>query len=453
MHKRIPEFNLNMGEKIRHLSTTGSSGTPFVYPINQSAIDERMGCFLRTTEWYGHFLGMKNARLWRTSRNKSVLAYIKQNLFGRRLELSIYDVSDPKASFLDEKKIEQFCEKIKKHKIRILDGYVNALTLLADYVLKHKIKNLPVKSVVSGAEYLSPYSRKIIEKAFCCKVINRYGGSEISLMAHQCDEAEDEQLHVMSDKILLEVLKSGTAAKPGELGEIAVTDFTNKAMPFIRYLVGDVAIAEDKNKTCKCGRDLNLLQKVEGRVNDLFKLPDGRILTSHVWHVLFRSIKEIKKFQIVQKKIDTIEVSVVLEDKNYDLKPLKENVQGFLPGCNVIWHVVENIDVGPGGKLRHSMSEVPYHLNEIRSSRIAPNRHIGNIAPYKLTSSHKALEERGASLKLDWNEGTIQPPQPVIDAVLKAIGQQNFLNWYPDITHDVLKKEISSFNKVDQKKH
>ena len=55
-------------------------------------------------------------------------------------------------------------------------------------------------------------------------------------------------------------------AKPGELGQVLVTDLLNLAMPLIRYRIGDMAIYDET--PCKCGRSLPRLKKVAGRVTD-----------------------------------------------------------------------------------------------------------------------------------------------------------------------------------------
>jgi histidinol-phosphate aminotransferase len=433
------------GEKIGTLSTTGSTGTPFTFPINASAQKERDGCLLRTIEWYGHSLGKKNTRLWRTAKNKSFFDHIKQNVFGRRLELSIYDDKDPEGSLLSEEKIAGFVSAIREKKIRIVDGYVSALTLCADYINRNKIKDMGVESVVTGAEYLSPYSRKLIEKAFGCRVYNRYGGTEIGLMAHQCNQSNGEELHAMSDILLFEIIRDGKAVPAGQIGEVIITDFSNRAMPFIRFQVGDVATAADRDKICACGRGLHLMAQVEGRVNDVFVLPDGRMLVSHVWHKLFREVTAIREFRIVQKKPDAFGVQVVLDDVGFDLGPLRSKVQEFLPGCAVEWKTVTAIMPGPGGKFRHSISEVPFHLNEIRSNRIAPARNIGNIQPYRLATSDEAKMRAENSLKLDWNEGTVSPPASVVKKIQEAIASHNMLNWYPDIHTEGLREKIAAY--------
>jgi hypothetical protein len=267
------------------------------------------------------------------------------------------------------------------------------------------------------------------------------------MIAHEC---ETGGMHIMSDKLYLEVLKDGKLAKPGELGEIVITDFTNKALPFIRFKIGDIAVAEDKMKICSCGRTLHLVREIEGRINDLIILKNGNILITHVWHKLFRDYPEIKEFQVVQKEYDLFHINLVLTDKDFDLTKLKKNVALFLPNSKIVWRILDQIPIGKGGKLRHSISEVPVYLNQIRAGLIRPAKHIGNIKPYQITSTQNALEDRERSLKLDWNEGTINPPDEVVNEIVGYIKSKNSLNWYPDISHLKLKTEISKFLEISK---
>ena len=46
------EFNLQfVNEPIKQRATTGSTGNPFIFPINQSAFNVRVGCLFRTIVW------------------------------------------------------------------------------------------------------------------------------------------------------------------------------------------------------------------------------------------------------------------------------------------------------------------------------------------------------------------------------------------------------------------
>ena len=66
-------------------------------------------------------------------------------------------------------------------------------------------------------------------------------------------------------------------------------------MPLVRYRTGDLGrmIAEP----CACGCLKLRLDKVEGRLDDSVRLPDGRILSMHVLDELLFSLDEVEDFQ------------------------------------------------------------------------------------------------------------------------------------------------------------
>jgi phenylacetate-CoA ligase len=91
-------------------------------------------------------------------------------------------------------------------------------------------------------------------------------------------------------------------AKPGELGEVVVTDLHNYGAPFIRYVNGDLAVAMPEEQ-CACGRALNRLEAVEGRSNDTLRDGEGRPVAGMFFIVLFSTLADkVRRFQVVQRK-------------------------------------------------------------------------------------------------------------------------------------------------------
>ena len=431
------------------LVTTGSTGAPFTFPIDKEAERKRAAMMFRDIEWYGHRLGDRNARLWRTDAHPALPERLKRQVLGRRLEISTHDDGDPLGAGIDEAKLQSWCDSIRRYRPKALDGYVSALTLLARYITQNHVQDVRCGAVVTGGEYLSDHARKLIEDAFGCPVFNRYGGTEMGFMAHECGQQPEHKLHVNSEILWLEFLVNGHPALPGELGEVVVTDFSNRAMPLIRYRVGDVGAPASLDERCPCGRGLPLMNKVEGRINDLFVLPDGRMLVSHVWHKLFRDKDFVREFQLVQRQKDLVQVDVVLDPNvhlNGQYEALKHEVQRFLPGCTIIWNEVGAISRGAGGKLRHSISEVPIALNQIRTDAIPPSEALKRLKPYQVTSVQDALflDDKDSVLKLDWNECTIPPAGGVKRRIVEFLSTDR-VNWYADANQTEIRQEIAKY--------
>jgi phenylacetate-CoA ligase len=285
----------------------------------------------------------------------------KQRVLGRRLDIFTHDRDMPEASLVDEATLDRWARLLKSRHFRALDGYVNALALLARYLLDSGQPGICCDAVVTGAEYLAPIQRALMERAFGCPVYNRYGSSEAGFIAHECGQSTTHQLHVNAELLWLEFVRNGQHVEPGQLGEIVLTDFTNRAMPLIRYRTNDVGSPAAAGQRCPCGRGLPLVNSVEGRVDDLFYLPSGDVLVTHVWHELFADQEFVTAYRMTQHRRDFVEVEVVLRPERLSVgryRALQQAVASFLPGCRVVWNEVKAIPPGSGGKLRSSRSRV-----------------------------------------------------------------------------------------------
>ncbi len=425
-------------KKVVWHSTSGSSGEPFTFPLDQDAERLRKSSKLRTEEWYGKKLGTKWLRLWRSG-PRGLKEKFLDYVLARKVEIAFYRLDRPEGNRLDDQKLQYFVDSINNSGSSIIDGYVSALSLIADYAIRTNQKFSSIETVVTGAEYLSSHARKQISDGFGAKVFNRYGGTEIGLIAH---DNSDGEFITMSDRLYFEAMGAKKTAKPSEL---LITDFTNFAMPFIRYQVGDLIGQAENDKTVNDGKiNLPRMGVVQGRVNDFFTLPDGTLLTSHIWHVFFRD-KLVRNFQVVQKKDKNILVRVVKEGA-LDTELLLLKLAEIVPDLEVELQVVEDISHSANGKFRHTITEVEEHINNISSELIPPARNVSGIAAYIPVSDDNI--DHHASLKLDWNESTLECSEQVKEALKAAIDQPNFLNWYPPVGKEIVKKKLGKYLEV-----
>ena len=91
---------------------------------------------------------------------------------------------------------------------------------------------------------LHAWQRCVIEEAFGRPVTNRYGCEEVSLIACECEEHRG--LHLNADGVYGEVVPDDRPAPGPAAGRLLVTDLTNRAMPLVRYQVGDVVVPTDR---------------------------------------------------------------------------------------------------------------------------------------------------------------------------------------------------------------
>ncbi|MEM6793488.1 MAG: hypothetical protein AAF725_05870 [Acidobacteriota bacterium] len=152
----------------------------------------------------------------------------------------------------------------------------------------------PLRAVICTYELLTPSTRDLLASAFNCPIRTQYGSSEINDIADECEEGS---LHVRMDEVVVEVLRGGRPAAPGELGRVVVTDLRNTNMPLLRYDIGDVARAGEG--PCPCGRAGQILGAIEGRAGDVFEA-EGREITPLAVDSLFRGLPGWSAYRVVQ---------------------------------------------------------------------------------------------------------------------------------------------------------
>jgi phenylacetate-CoA ligase len=179
------------------------------------------------------------------------------------------------------------------------------------------------------------------------------------LMGAEC-EAHDG-LHTSMENLIVEVVVrqpdgSTRAARPGETGEVAITDLHNLACPMIRYLNGDLAVARGDD-ICACGRGLPRIGPVQGRVTETMYDGAGNPVGGLVFNILFSAIGRVARaFQVVQKRDRSVIFKVVpyegdtLPERDETL--LREHAERYLPGAPFTIEIVDDIPLTAAGKRR-----------------------------------------------------------------------------------------------------
>ncbi|MBE9562170.1 MAG: hypothetical protein IMF12_04830 [Proteobacteria bacterium] len=139
------------------------------------------------------------------------------------------------------------------------------------------------------------------------------------------------------------------------VANIVATGLLNADMPLIRYEVGDRGQAN--NNQCQCGRILPVLNKVEGRANDLIVTKDGRNI---FWlNPIFNDMPIIEA-QIVQTSLEHILIRIV-PTSNYiaiNGKTIIKRLLDRVGEMNVELELIEHIPRTTNGKFRAVISHV-----------------------------------------------------------------------------------------------
>jgi phenylacetate-CoA ligase len=291
--------------QILKISTSGSTGEPFVCYADRAQLEVRWAATLRAQEWTGYRFGDPSIRLWHQTlgMTKSQAAKEMTDAYlSNRTFIPIFELSD--------ENLAKMIDIVVRKQPVLMDGYAEALDFIARYLKTTGRVDVRPKALMSSAQTLPLPSRKLIEEAFGCKVFDKYGSREFSGIAYECDAHAGH--HVVSEAYIVEVLRDGQPVKPGEVGEVVITDLNNYCMPFIRYRIGDLAEAMDNTIACACGRGAPRLGAIEGRVQSIIQGADGRYLPGTFFaHYLKEFDHAIKKFQVIQEERNAMTFRVV----------------------------------------------------------------------------------------------------------------------------------------------
>jgi phenylacetate-CoA ligase len=337
------------------VTTSGSTGEPFVCYADKDQLEFRWAATLRAQEWTGYRFGDPTVRLWHQTIGLSPSQAAKERADARlsnRTHIPIFEMS--------EARLGEMIARISERRPVLIDGYAEAFDFLAQYVGARGGLGFRPKAVMSSAQTLPRRSREIIEKAFGCRVFDKYGSREFSGVAYECDAHAGH--HVVSEGYIVEILVDGRPAAPGETGEIVITDLNNFCLPFLRYRIGDLAVAM-ADEPCTCGRGSPRIGDIQGRVQSIIQGTDGRYVPGTFFaHALKEYDYAIARFQIVQEEAGAIRMRLVrgLRYSENTLDEVKALIRQYLgERLRIDVDFVDQIEMVRTGKRLASVSRLP----------------------------------------------------------------------------------------------
>lgn len=335
-----------------HFKTGGSTGKALDIHITEECSEFRNACARRHDRWAGWEPGEPIGAAWGNPHlPESFHEKVHQYCLQPYIYLDTMSVS--------HSSVIKFAQNWAKVRPTLLYGHAHSLFILAQYVQELLINTIQPKGILSTSMMLLPHERKVIERVFKCKVTDRYGCEEVSLISSECEKHDG--MHMNIEHLVIEfITDDGRAAQPGEPGNIVVTDLMNYAMPFIRYRVEDVAAPFDT--MCSCGRGLPLMGKVAGRVADfLIKKNGDRVAGISLIENTLTEMSGINQMQIVQNSLDDIVLNIVpgCEFNGSAQSSLSDYFRKIFPETVVSVNKVKEILPEPSGKYRFSICRIP----------------------------------------------------------------------------------------------
>lgn len=280
-----PELFLAEGRAARgavRVTTSGSTGTPTAIHHDRHSLLANVpyGERERRPVIQGTGGSFRPRELYvgnETSVIKTVTAFYEANTLFVRPRRRFVSVREP---------IENVAAMVNEERPDLLTGYGGWIDLFFRTVAARGIELRPPRMVMYMAEALPHGARELIEGEFGVPVMSRYSAAEAFKIGFYCEERTGFHLH--EDLCHVRI----------HHGEIVLSNLVNRATVLLNYPIGDVG--EVSGEPCPCGRTFRLLSELEGRVEDVLPLADGRFVHPRaVWQV-FMNDADVLQYQLVQ---------------------------------------------------------------------------------------------------------------------------------------------------------
>lgn len=326
--KKIPILTKNEAKKNKHklinpkftnysfpMRTSGSTGEPFEVAVYTRAWEVEQAVIWRHWKWGGYNFRDEMAII-RSYSPKKGEPLIKSDSIRKFTYYSPFH--------LNEENLDLYINTIIKRKTKIIRGYPSSILTLAQYVKKHEITIPTLKLILTASEVLSDVDREFIESSLKTKISNHYGLAEVCVMMGDCEK--HELMHNYDEYGYLELLNTDNE----KLKKIIGTNLHNKAMPLIRYETGD--LAEIANTHCSCARNLIGIKNIIGRSDTNILTPEGFKIPTVNFYTLFESYQRINRWQIIQHKINFLEVIISTEELTQnEIGNIKKDLRQRIP--------------------------------------------------------------------------------------------------------------------------
>jgi phenylacetate-CoA ligase len=192
----------------------------------------------------------------------------------------------------------------------LLVCYPSHLKQIAHAMGAAERRRINPKLISVNSEMSTQAERDELSRFFGCPVLDEYSSEELTRIAAQC---RHKAYHIFEDINYLETLDDKGLPATG-LGLLVGTNLHNRAMPMIRYQQND--LGELAPSSCGCGWHFRELRNLQGRRNDSFVMPSGKVLTSGflldvTYEFLLDDRTAILDFCLIQKAAASILLEIV----------------------------------------------------------------------------------------------------------------------------------------------
>ncbi len=166
----------------------------------------------------------------------------------------------------------------------------------------------PPRLVITNGEPLTDSLRSRLMSLWGCGVLDTYGSVELPRVAFACKAGT---LHSLDGAVLIETDPQTRDDEGFE--DLLLTSLYHRHMPIARYRIGDRARL-DRDHHCACGRRGLAIVQLQGRRDDLLRLPSGRTVSPRAVSLLEHDPR-VREYQLVQTRLERLALQVVANQR------------------------------------------------------------------------------------------------------------------------------------------
>lgn len=190
------------------------------------------------------------------------------------------------------------------------------------------LKETKLRMVIGFGEPWSESYKKKWESYYGIPMVTLWSSMELGTVAAECEARRG--MHIFSQRHILEVIdpETGEPVPNGEEGELIVTPLLYRAMPLIRYRIGDIGKILPY-EPCPCGRTLPRMGMVRGRISHTVEVGDKKVLPLDVEEIIANIEGLASNYQLIMDRPgvqERLKVKIECRPEVKDLKALQDQV-------------------------------------------------------------------------------------------------------------------------------
>lgn len=340
-----PDF---FGVKVpgRTSGTTGIS-LPVYYDTEWDQCNQ--AAQLRGRSWWNIHPGTRELDVWGRAFDS------KQAEWVGKFKLALLNKKMISCFQLNDSQLDAILPQLVRFEPEVIYSYTTGVGRLAEYLWEKYGEKSPLKPrvVIITSEILLEPHRLAIKGVFGIEPTNEYGAVEGGIIAFQCPEGS---WHLSADQLILEIDRPDDEGN----GRVIITPLLNRAMPLVRYELGDVGkLIPGK---CACGRTLPRFKLTQGRISDVVLTPRGKTASTDFFDFMAKSLipHGLRQFRIIQKSVTHLHIQMAHAKKQDETTEnmVRGQVNRFLGEDMVVtFEYLDEITPDKNGKLRYYIRE------------------------------------------------------------------------------------------------